>query len=78
MTENEPIESREFPAPFVRVRGRISRTGEVQWDPCLRTDKSAPKAKERNESLKVSIEEHDAAMVISEGQFAIDFLDYQG
>jgi hypothetical protein len=33
------IESKAFNAPFVRVRGRVSRRGEVSWSPCLRTFK---------------------------------------
>ncbi len=35
--QEEHITSREFAAPFVRVRGRLSRHGQVQWSPCLRT-----------------------------------------
>ena len=31
------IESRPFGAPYVRIRGRISRGGEVQFSPCVRT-----------------------------------------
>lgn len=39
MSDNDDTESREFPAPYVRVRGRISRSGQVTWSPCLRTNK---------------------------------------
>jgi hypothetical protein len=31
------IESRPFAAPYVRIRGRISRAEEVQFSPCMRT-----------------------------------------
>jgi hypothetical protein len=31
------VASREFPGPFVRIRGHLSREGEVEWDPCVRT-----------------------------------------
>jgi hypothetical protein len=31
------IKSRAFEAPYVRIRGRISRGGEVQFSPCVRT-----------------------------------------
>src|SRR5438552_11813275 len=31
------IKSRPFDAPYVRVRGRLSRQGVVKWSPCLRT-----------------------------------------
>jgi hypothetical protein len=37
MTTQTQIRSREFEAPFVRVRGRLNRNGQVQWSPCLRT-----------------------------------------
>jgi hypothetical protein len=39
VAKNTVIPSEEFKAPFVRVRGRISWTGEVRWSPCLRTFK---------------------------------------
>ncbi|MVO88845.1 hypothetical protein GPA10_29820 [Streptomyces sp. p1417] len=29
--------SRPFPGQYVRVRGRVTRTGAVRWQPCLRT-----------------------------------------
>lgn len=35
--KESPIQSSEFRAPFVRVRGRISRKGNVLLDYCLRT-----------------------------------------
>jgi hypothetical protein len=35
--KESPIQSSEFRAPFVRVRGRISRKGNVRLDYCLRT-----------------------------------------
>jgi hypothetical protein len=37
MSEHDLINSRPFDAPFVRVRGRLSRQGVVIWSPCLRT-----------------------------------------
>ncbi|SRR6266404_2057667 len=37
MSEDYMIKSRPFDAPFVRVRGRLSRHGVVTWSPCLRT-----------------------------------------
>jgi hypothetical protein len=39
MNDDDYTESEEFPAPFVRVRGRVSRSGQVHWSPCLRTEK---------------------------------------
>lgn len=39
MTKTLHTESREFDAPYVRVRGRLSRQGEVRWSPCIRTFK---------------------------------------
>jgi hypothetical protein len=37
MSDDAVIKSRPFDAPFVRVRGRLSRQGVVTWSPCLRT-----------------------------------------
>lgn len=37
MSEHDVIKSKPFDAPFVRVRGRLSRQGVVTWSPCLRT-----------------------------------------
>src|ERR1043165_9832904 len=34
---DDVIRSQSFDAPFVRVRGRLSRQGTVRWSPCLRT-----------------------------------------
>src|SRR4051794_5573539 len=35
-------QSREYTAPFIRIRGRVSRDGQVRWSPCLRTEKGNP------------------------------------
>jgi hypothetical protein len=40
MEENGFVESCEFPAPYVRVRGRVSRKWQVQFSPCIRTFKA--------------------------------------
>ena len=37
MPKRKAIASREFEAPYVRVRGRVSRKGKVTWSPCLRS-----------------------------------------
>jgi len=37
MSEQDVIKSQPFDAPYVRVRGRLSRQGIVTWSPCLRT-----------------------------------------
>jgi hypothetical protein len=39
MTTAHTTESRPFEEGYVRVRGRLSRQGEVRWSPCLRTPK---------------------------------------
>lgn len=59
------IESKAFPGPFERVRGRVSREGEVQWSPCLRTDKG-----------RVEIDRE--APVARQVNYVVDFLDYRG
>jgi hypothetical protein len=42
MSHPDIRQSREYQAPFIRIRGRVSRRGEVRWSPCLRTDKGGP------------------------------------
>ena len=49
MEDDDLSESCEFPAPFIRVRGRVSRKGQVQWSPCIRTFKG-PKQMERDQA----------------------------
>jgi len=39
MADDDYIESEEFPGRYVRVRGRVSRSGQVTWSPALRTEK---------------------------------------
>jgi hypothetical protein len=38
MSDDDSAEAREFPGQYVRIRGRVSRAGQVTWSPCLRTD----------------------------------------
>lgn len=76
MADHEFTESREFPAPFVRVRGRVSREGQVQWSPCLRTYKGkiiSPTSASIGRLVPV---EH--AEISKGAAFAIDLLDYRG
>jgi hypothetical protein len=35
------IESTDYDAPWVRIRGRVDRAGQVTWSPCLRTYKDS-------------------------------------
>lgn len=49
-----------FPGPFVRVRGTVSRTGVVEWDPAVRTfSEDSAEASERAaaSSYQVSVED---------------------
>ena len=41
MAGKHHIKSHEFEGSFVRVRGRLSREGQVRWSPCLRTFRQA-------------------------------------
>jgi hypothetical protein len=79
MSSDDYIESEEFHGPMVRVRGRVSRSGEVTWSPCLRTykgareparDEPAPRA-ETNSPLATS------AATSPEGSLTVAFLDYR-
>ena len=76
--EDRPIESKEFRAPFVRVRGRFSREWQVQWSPCLRTEKGPREVQAKNPGLQARLETRPKAVVKPEGQYSVDFLDYKG
>jgi hypothetical protein len=41
-TKRPTTESREYPGPWVRVRGRLSREGSATFSPCIRTFKGPP------------------------------------
>src|ERR1700730_3673551 len=75
MEENELAESCEYLAPFVRVRGRVSREWQVQWSPCIRTFKT-PKEKE-TDSAPTPAGQTRAAVVVKP-VFSVGFLDYRG
>lgn len=64
--ECECIESKAFPGPFVRIRGRVSREFQVQWSPALRTEKGRA----------ISDRSHIAAE-LRQDFYAVDFLDYR-
>jgi hypothetical protein len=74
MEENELAESCEFLAPYVRVRGRVSREWQVQWSPCIRTFKS-PK-QEEPDSAPTPAGPTRAAVGVKP-VFSVGFLDYR-
>lgn len=65
------IESRAFPGPFVRVRGRLSREGEVHWDLALRTEKGGAV---QSPAMRMQ----SARFVDRQDKHWVDFLDYSG
>ncbi len=80
MEENEFVESCEFPAPYVRVRGRVSRKWQVHWSPCIRTFKpprqeeaDSPSAPAANMPTKLV-----SAAVVVKPVFSVSLLDYRG
>lgn len=84
MDENEFVESCEFPAPYVRVRGRVSREMHVQWTPCIRTFKG-PKKEEPDPAPAPaggappgSVRSTTQAAVAPKPVFSVGFLDYRG
>ena len=84
MEEDDFSESCEFPAPYVRVRGRVSREGQVQWSPCIRTFKG-PKQEEPDPSPAPSGNAPanpgaitTRAAVGGKPVFMIGLLDYRG
>lgn len=78
--ENDDLnESRTFPGPMVRVRGRVSRDGDVTWSLALRTFR-ARNTDLDEPRLAVQAAEAAAADVTAsrDGQFVVEILDYEG
>jgi len=67
-------QSREYAAPFIRIRGRVSRGGQVRWSPCLRTEKG------NRALLQQGERDHDPArmLAVSRGGLHVALLDYRG
>jgi hypothetical protein len=68
-------QSREYTAPFIRIRGRVSRGGHVRWSPCLRTEKGDPallRPRDRDDR------DPAGALAVSRGAYSIVLLDYRG
>jgi hypothetical protein len=65
--EHEVTESEEFSGKFVRVRGRLSRKGEVRWSPCLRTEKGP-----------IDLPAERRSTAVAKATHRIDLLDYRG
>jgi hypothetical protein len=70
--DDDYIESEPFPGPFVRIRGRVSRAGEVTWSPCIRTYKG-PRETRREELAQVAA----AAVVGPPDSYSVACLDYR-
>jgi hypothetical protein len=72
MSDHDQRQSREYQAPFIRIRGRISRRGEVKWSPCLRTEKGPSK------DIEHQLVDVRRAAATRADPFAIALLDYRG
>src|SRR5918994_1118531 len=81
------IESEEFKAPFVRVRGRVSRRNEVTWSPCIRTFKgpdglqhSEENGKPRDVTLQWDGVARDVVIAVppNEGDYWLEFQTDKG
>jgi hypothetical protein len=68
-------QSREYTAPFIRIRGRVSRGGQVRWRPCLRTEKGDP---ELLRPRDWDNPDPAGALAISRSPYNIVLLDYRG
>ncbi|WP_289355608.1 hypothetical protein [Paenibacillus sp. S-12] len=73
MTNEHLIASREFEAPFVRVRGRLSRNDDVRWSPCIRTYRQPqglqfPDPVEHVDTIKTTNWTHDYWILFEDGQ----------
>ncbi|QCX81460.1 hypothetical protein C9F11_39390 [Streptomyces sp. YIM 121038] len=65
--------SRPFPGQYVRVRGRVSRSGAVRWQPCLRTfRKPSPPRTVPGPVYTVSVEDA-AGQVLASAPTAVVF-----
>jgi len=78
MPDDDYTESREFDAPYVRVRGRVSRSGEVTWSPCLRTRKGPARPPGPPRPSTPGGEEHADQAAVDHGGYLVTLLDYRG
>jgi hypothetical protein len=84
MAENDFVESCEFPAPYVRVRGRVSRKWEVQWSPSIRTFKRGRQEEVDNPARPADVQPNaagaatEAVAVVVKPVFTVRCLDYRG
>jgi len=78
MPDDDYTESREFSAPYVRVRGRVSRSAEVNWSPCLRTHKRPKQPSAPPQPLTQGDEEKiEPAGAVYDGGYLVTLLDYR-
>jgi hypothetical protein len=78
MSDDDYTESREFRAPYVRVRGRVSRSGQVSWSPCLRTEKGPkerPLPEQTGSRIEAPYDQTKAGTPIH--QYTVILLDYR-
>jgi hypothetical protein len=77
MDTDEYTESEEFSGPYVRVRGRVTRKGEVTWSPCLRTEKGPqePRRRARADERFAALAKQIPA--VKQGEYTVAFLDYR-
>jgi hypothetical protein len=73
MADDDYNESDEFHGKYVRVRGRVSRRGEVTWSPALRTEKGSQQQPGEGE-----VRTRGAAVAPSHGgDYVVALLDYR-
>ncbi len=65
----------------MRVRGRVSRSGQVTWSPCLRTDKGPKQVslppRSSTAGVEAQLELASPEGAVRHGRYTVTLLDYR-
>ena len=78
MADDDLNESKPFPGPMVRVRGRVWRKGNVTWSPAIRTFRGQDKESTNKRRIALKSSGDQQAFAVSRNQHVVEILDYEG
>jgi hypothetical protein len=78
MADDDLNESKPFPGPMVRVRGRVWRKGNVTWSPAIRTFRGRDKESTNQRRIASPPTGTRQALATTGDQHLVEILDYEG
>ena len=78
MADDDLNESKSFPAPMVRVRGRVWRKGNVTWSPAIRTFRGRDKENTNQPRIAATTAAGQPGFATTGNQYVVEILDYEG